>query len=281
MTTLDVTGQRLGLGCARLGSVLGRDRADALRLVQTALDRGIRFFDTADIYGQGESERLLGAALDGRRKQATIVTKAGQYFPLWMRAAQPLKSVIAPLIRRSGGGRQLVAKMRDAPLPQDFTGSYLRARIEASLGRLRTDYVDVMLLHSPSEEIIIDGEAMGHLERIKAAGKAVAIGVSCEDVESAILALNDPRIEAVELPLWPMTDRTDLFLHLAQQRGILVIGRGLMRVTSPDNDAKRWRAILAAALARSELGRLLIGTTRVAHLLQVLDAIQDQDEPCS
>jgi aryl-alcohol dehydrogenase-like predicted oxidoreductase len=52
---LDLVQQRLGLGCARLGSLLGRDKADAFELIQAAFDRGIRFFDTANIYGQGES----------------------------------------------------------------------------------------------------------------------------------------------------------------------------------------------------------------------------------
>ena len=57
---------------------------------------GIRFFDTANIYGQGESERILGAALDGRRKRATIVTKAGQYFPAWMSLANRLSASLRP-----------------------------------------------------------------------------------------------------------------------------------------------------------------------------------------
>ncbi|MGJ4931207.1 aldo/keto reductase [Bradyrhizobium sp. HKCCYLS2038] len=281
MNNLDVIGTRLGLGCARLGSVLGRDRADAIRLVQTAFDRGVRFFDTADIYGQGESERLLGAALGGKRQQTTIVTKAGQYFPAWMRAAQPFKGMMAPLIRRSGGGRRLVAKMRDAPLPQDFSSRYLRARIEASLRRLKTDHVDLMLLHSPPAHVIVDGEAVGHLDAIKTAGKAVAIGVSCEDVDTATAALDDLRIEAIELPLWPMTAHTDIFLDRAHRRGILVIGRGLMRAAGSASDGEQWRGALAAALTRGDIGRLLIGTTRVAHLAQVLEAIQKQGEPCS
>ena len=214
----NVVQRRLGLGCARLGSVLGRDRTDAVRLVQAAFERGVRFFDTANIYGQGESERILGGALRGLRHESTIVTKAGQYFPAWMRAAQPFKGMIAPLVRQSGAGRHLVSKVRDAALPQDFSERFLRSCIEASLRRLNTDHVDAFLLHSPPAEIISRGDAIGHLANIRAAGKTVMIGVSCEDVPSALLALDDPRVEAIELPIWPMTDASERFLARARRR---------------------------------------------------------------
>jgi aryl-alcohol dehydrogenase-like predicted oxidoreductase len=280
----DVVQQRLGLGCARLGSVLGRESADAVRLVQTAFDRGVRFFDTANIYGQGESERILGAALDGRRQQSIIVTKAGQYFPTWMRAAQPIKGLIAPLIRQSGAGRHLVSKVRDVPLPQDFSERFLRSCIEASLRRLNTDHADIFLLHSPPAEVIIRGEALGHLEKIRKAGKALKIGVSCEDAQSGLLALDDPRIEAIELPVWPATEATERLLDRARRRAVLVIGRGLMSAAASSDERDRWpaaRAALASALQRDDTGRVLIGTTRLTHLVQVLDAVQGQEEPCS
>ncbi|QOZ32700.1 aldo/keto reductase [Bradyrhizobium sp. CCBAU 53421] len=278
----DVVQRRLGLGCARLGSVLGRDQAHSLALVQAAFDRGIRFFDTANIYGQGESERILGRALGGRRKEATIVTKAGQYFPTWMRMAKPFKGVIAPLLRRAGAGRHMVSQARQAPLPQNFSDHFLRASIEASLGRLNTDYADIVLLHSPPADVIAQGDALGSLERLREAGKAVRIGVSCEDVASALLALNDSRVEAIELPLWPVTETTDRFLDRAHRQAVFVIARGLMNVANGDD---RWRAActaLVSSLPRGEISRVLIGTTRLPHLDLVLDAVRPpKATPCS
>jgi aryl-alcohol dehydrogenase-like predicted oxidoreductase len=276
----DVIQHRLALGCARLGSVLGRDRAEALHLVQTAFDRGIRFFDTANIYGQGESERILGAALSGRRERATIVTKAGQYFPAWMRAVKPFKRLITPLIRQNGTGHYLVSKAREAPLPQNFSDDALHASLEASLRRLNTDYVDLFLLHSPHPDVITEGEALGSLEKLRAAGKAVKIGISCEDVDSGLLALDDSRVDAVELPLWPITEVTERFLDRARRRRVFVIGRGLMSATPPSSNGNRWpvaRAALASSLPRGEISRILIGTTRLEHLNQVLDAVQDAE----
>lgn len=279
---LHVVQQRLGLGCARLGSVLGRDQAHSFALVQAAFDRGIRFFDTANIYGQGESERILGAALDNRRKQATIVTKAGQYFPAWMRVAKPFKSIIAPLIRRAGAGRHMVSRVRQAPLPQNFSDHFLRASVEASLRRLKTDYADIVLLHSPPADVIAKGDALGSLERLREIGNAVRIGISCEDVALALLALNDSRVEAIELPLWPATEVTERFLDRARRQAVFVIGRGLMNATNSDDRWPAARAALVSSLARGEISRVLIGTTHLAHLDQVLDVVQSTEEtPCS
>jgi len=282
---VDVVEQRLGLGCARLGSVLGRDRADAFELIQAAFDRGIRFFDTANIYGQGESERILGTALHDRRKRVTIVTKAGQYFPAWMRATKPIKRVLTPFIRRSGAARNVVSKVRQAQLPQDFSEHFLRASIEASLRRLKTDYADIALLHSPPPDIIKNGAALGALERVRDAGKAIRIGVSCEDVDSGLLALADSRVEAVELPLWPATETTGRFLDRAGRQGVFVIGRGLMSAALPASNDDRWtaaRTALASSLRRREISCVLIGTTRRHHLDQVLDLVQStENTPCS
>lgn len=281
----DVVQHRLGLGCARLGSVLGRDRAEALHLVQAAFERGIRFFDTANIYGQGESERILGAALQSRRKQVTIVTKAGQYFPAWMALAKPFKGAVKRLVRESGAGRHLVSTVRKAALPQDFSERFLRASTEASLRRLNTDYADILLLHSPPSHVIANGAALSALEKLRMAGKAIRIGISCEDAESGLLALDDPRVEVIELPLWPVTPATQRFLDQARGRAVFVIARGMMSADARGGQNDRWhaaRTALMSSLSRPEISRLLIGTTRIAHLSQVLDAVQSkEDMPCS
>jgi aryl-alcohol dehydrogenase-like predicted oxidoreductase len=282
---LDITQQRLGLGCARLGSVLGRDQAEASRLVHAAFEKGIRFFDTANIYGQGESERILGSALRGRRKRVTIVTKAGQYFPTWMGLARPFKRFLGPLIRQSDSGRFVVSRIREAALPQDFSDRFLRSSVEASLRRLNTNYVDSLLLHSPPSHVIANGEALGALEKLRASGKAVKIGISCEDVDSGLLALDDRRVEVVELPLWPVTDATDRFLERAGRQAVFVIGRGLMSAALQAGSNEPWtiaRAALTSSLARREISRVLIGTTRIAHLTDVLETIQSIEvDPCT
>ena len=92
---------RLGLGCSRIGSFNNplSDR-DALRLVQSALDMGVRVLDTANVYGQGDSERVIGRALKGRRDDAFVVTKCGMSFSPRMRLLLPLKPLLRPLLAR-------------------------------------------------------------------------------------------------------------------------------------------------------------------------------------
>jgi aryl-alcohol dehydrogenase-like predicted oxidoreductase len=77
---------RIGFGCGRIGS-LGNPAspAQSQRLIELALDLGITLFDTANIYGQGDSERILGRALRGKRDRAFVVTKVGQHFSAKMR----------------------------------------------------------------------------------------------------------------------------------------------------------------------------------------------------
>lgn len=281
----DIAQQKLGLGCARLGSVLGSDGVDASQLVNAAFEKGIRFFDTANIYGQGQSERILGSALRGRRKRVSIVTKAGQYFPTWMGIARPLKRFLAPLIRQSGNGRLILSKVREAALPQDFSDRFLRSSTEASLRRLHTDYVDILLLHSPPTHVIANGDALRSLEKIRASGKAIKIGVSCEDIDSGLLALDDRRVDVIELPLWPATDATNRFLERAALQSVFVIGRGLMSAALQAGTNERSsivRAALASSLARREISRLLIGTTRIANLTEVLETIRSiEGKPCT
>jgi aryl-alcohol dehydrogenase-like predicted oxidoreductase len=227
----------------------------------------------------------LGAALQGRRKHVTIVTKAGQYFPSWMGLARPFKRVLGPLIRQSDSGRFVVSKIREGALPRDFSERFLRSSTEASLRRLNTDHVDILLLHSPPSDVIANGEALGSLEKIRASGKAIKIGVSCEDVDLGLLALDDRRVEVVELPLWPVTDATDRFLERAGRQAVFVIGRGVMSTALQAGSNERWtiaRAVLASSLARREISRVLIGTTRIAHLTEVLETIQNIEvAPCT
>src|SRR5262245_34525180 len=163
--------ERLGLGCDRLGSASGTSGPEAAHLIDMAVERGIRFFDTANIYGQGDSERILARALRNHRPRVTIVTKAGQYFPAWMQVAKPFKRALVPWIRRSLTVHGLVSATRTAKLPQNFSHSSLCSSVESSLRRLNTDYVDILLLHSPSPEVIAAGDAMHSLERIRYSGK--------------------------------------------------------------------------------------------------------------
>lgn len=132
----------VGLGCNNFG---GRLDADAtVRVVHAALDAGINFFDTADIYGGTKSEEFLGRALAGRRDQAVIATKFGGKIDEERKGAKP---------------------------------EYVRRAAEDSLRRLGTDRIDLYQLHMPDSEVPIE-ETLGAMGELVRAGKVREIGCS-------------------------------------------------------------------------------------------------------
>lgn len=133
----------VGLGCNTFGLRLDPGAAEAV--VAAALDAGITLFDTADVYGGGLSEEILGAALGERRDEATIATKFGM----------PLDA------EHPGGGRP----------------EYVREAVEGSLRRLGTDRIDLYQLHRPDPEVPVE-ETLGALGELVRAGKVREIGCS-------------------------------------------------------------------------------------------------------
>ena len=134
----------VGLGCNQFGGRL--DAAATRAVVDAALDSGVTFFDTADIYGRnGGSEEVIGAALEGRRDQVVLATKFGK-----------------PM----GDG----AKRRGS-------AAYIRFALEASLRRLRTDVVDLYQHHEEDEDTPLE-ETIGTLDELVEEGKIRAYGTS-------------------------------------------------------------------------------------------------------
>lgn len=132
----------VGLGCNNFGKKLD-ERATA-SVVQAAIDNGITLLDTADIYGDTKSEEFIGRALGNRRSKVILATKFGH-----ARAAE------------GGGGRP----------------EYVKRMCEASLRRLRTDYIDLYQLHTPDPTVPI-AETLGALTDLIQAGKVREIGCS-------------------------------------------------------------------------------------------------------
>ena len=143
----DVTVPAVGIGCNAFGARIDQDRATSV--VDAAFEHGVTFFDTADVYGYGQSEQLLGVALRGRRERAVVATKFGM----------PLGGV-----NGDDGGRR-------------GTATYVRTAVEASLRRLGTDYIDLYQLHTPDPGTPLE-ETLGALHELVVEGKVRAIGSS-------------------------------------------------------------------------------------------------------
>jgi aryl-alcohol dehydrogenase-like predicted oxidoreductase len=254
---------RLGLGLSRVGSLGNPVGPAALRgLMRRALDLGVTVFDTADIYGQGDSERELGRALAGRRDQAFVITKFGKLFSPTARLLRPLKPVIKPLLRLKGAGAAVVAR-RDGVMREDFTPGRLAGALEASLKRLRTDHVDAVLLHSPPPAVLADPDLGPALAAIRRSGKARHVGVSIETIADLDAALALEPVTVLQIPF-------DLAPRLAEpaiarriDAGDLIIhAREVLRL-QPHLAAG---PALAAALANPRIAAALVGTSRIDHL---------------
>src|SRR4051794_39106257 len=133
----------LGLGCNNFGRRV--DLAGTRAVVDAALEEGVNFLDTADIYGRGESEELLGDVLAGRRDRVVLATKFGM-------------------------------DMGDGRGPRG-SRDYVLAACDASLRRLRTDVIDLYQYHEPDGETPIE-ETLGALDELVRAGKVRFVGAS-------------------------------------------------------------------------------------------------------
>ena len=260
-------GSAVGLGCSRFGSTLaGVSAAEVRSLVRYALDRGVSVFDTADIYGQGASERLLGAGLGQERSRVVLVGKAGQVFTARQRFAALFKGPIRAAAARVPALRSAVATRRAGRLPRDYGPGHVGRAIEGSLRRLGTDWLDVFLLHSPDAADVVEGSSFELLERLKERGTLRHWGVSCDDLPAAEAALRVPGVAVLQIPLLLAQDAPGLVTTAAAQ-GVALMVRELF--ASPP-EGSGWRAGRVAAALALPNAVALVGTTRVAHLDEAL-----------
>jgi aryl-alcohol dehydrogenase-like predicted oxidoreductase len=254
----------LGLGCSQIGSLGHPASMGAWRaLIDRALDLGVTVFDTADIYGQGDSERAIGQALAGRRQAGFVVTKVGKGFSPVMGALRPFKPILKPILARASGARAAVRGQREGIMREDFSPPHLRQAIDASLRRLRTEQVDVLLLHGPSAEVYRDPAVAEALADILAAGKAARIGGSVEAMDDLEAALAMPGLGALQLSLglFDSAEAAGLTKTFVE-RGLVVMLREVVRAQAHRSPVDA----VAAALGRPGVASVIVGTGNPAHL---------------
>ena len=206
----DLQTSAVGFGTWALGSDWWGEHEDPDRLVARALDLGITFFDTGDTYGQGLNEEIVGAALE----------RSGS-----PRDAYELSTKFGYVIDADRTAH------KESERPHDWTPDHTRRALEASLRRLRTDYVDLYQLHNPRMDGIAADELFAELEALKAEGKlreyGVALGPKIGWLEEGIRAIEDrPGVATLQtvynlLEQAPGAD----FLEAAERHGVGVIAR--------------------------------------------------------
>jgi len=199
---------------------------EALRLIGSALDAGITFFDTADVYGQGTSEQILGKALRRHRDRVVIATKAGYGLPSAGWLTRRVKPILRSLVKRQPGLIQSVRTVRRAQQRQDFSDAYLRRALEASLRRLGTETVDVFFLHSPPPEVLQRGEVFETVAALQQEGKIRLGGVSCRRPSDVVFCLSTSAVHVVQVEMNLLCpDAIHEVLPEASRRGVAVVAR--------------------------------------------------------
>lgn len=153
-----------GIGGDAWGQTDDRSSLDALR---QALDLGVNFIDTADVYGDGHSERLIAQVLKERRERVIVATKAGRRLNPHVAAG--------------------------------FTRANLTGFVERSLRNLETDTLDLLQLHCPPSEVYDMPEVFAILDDLVQAGKLRYYGVSVERVDEALKAITYPNVQSVQI----------------------------------------------------------------------------------
>jgi aryl-alcohol dehydrogenase-like predicted oxidoreductase len=194
-----LTGQtvsEIGFGAWAIGGSWGDvSESDAKAALHAALDSGTTFIDTADVYGDGRSERIIAAVLRERGgPRPFIATKAG---------------------------RRL-----DPHSAQGYTAANLNAFVDRSLKNLDTDCLDLVQLHCPPTEVYYRPEVFEAMDAMVTAGKIRHYGVSVEKVEEGLKAIEYAGVKSVQIIYNLFRQRpADLFMREAQDRGIAVIVR--------------------------------------------------------
>jgi aryl-alcohol dehydrogenase-like predicted oxidoreductase len=183
-------------GCTPGATSYGEtDDQESLRALNAAFDCGITFYDTSNVYGDGHSEELIGECFEGRRGDVIVATKAG--------------------ITSSYRG-------------YDFTPSALRASLERSLRRLRSDYVDVLQLHNAGPDVLRDNaDIIELMQRLVAEGKVRCWGISTLSPEDALALIDVAGVGCFQVNCnmldWRAIDAG--LLGQAASRGIGIIAR--------------------------------------------------------
>jgi aryl-alcohol dehydrogenase-like predicted oxidoreductase len=185
----DVTVSEVGFGCWTTSTGWWGDKSDdeAIELLREAHDLGITFYDAADTYGNGRSEEQLAAAFGDRRDRVVYATKFGYDFS-------------SPSQERRG----------QSELPQDFSPAFVRRALEASLQRLRTDYIDIYQMHNARMAQIDDDALWELLESFKREGKirlyGVALGPAIGWLYEGVDAVRRRRVPSLQI-IWNMLEQ--------------------------------------------------------------------------
>lgn len=185
----------ISLGTWAIGGAWGsKNDEESLAAIEYAIDQGVNFFDTADVYGDGHSEELLAKATKGKENEIYIATK--------------------------------FCRQGDIHSHHNYTYDAVRSYCEASLKRLNREAIDLYQIHCPPYEILKDGHVFEVLDRLQEEGKVRHYGVSVETVEEGLLCLENPNVKALQIIFNIFRQKPlESLIHKAKENGVGILVR--------------------------------------------------------
>lgn len=187
---------RISLGTWQVGGKWGSkfDHRNADRILNMAVDKGVNFIDTADVYGDGESEKAVGRLVKKRSERIYVATKCG-----------------VKLKPRTN---------------ESYTPEALRVLVEDSLKNMKLETLDLIQLHCPPTQVYYRPEIFELFDRLKTEGKVQNLGVSVEKVEEALKAIEYPNVSTVQIIFNMFRQRpAERFFHQASRKDVGIIVR--------------------------------------------------------
>lgn len=278
----------LGFGCAWLCG--GRQTARSLRLIETAYDAGIRYFDTARMYGAGEAEKVLGRFLPEHRHDIIVASKAG---------ILPWPGV---RLRRWTQRAVRFVKPDTPPVSYYRFGAFdipsLKKSVETSLRKLRADRLDALLLHEVDAPDLADGAVIALLEDLRAAGKIGCYGLaSTRDQTQRLIASYGERVSVVQVASTVLEDglaplgARGRFLTVTHTILAGALDKIIRRLAADAAFRERWTALtdvdpssredvaallLAEALDANQGGVVLFSSTAPARIEAAMRVARDK-----
>ncbi len=261
------------------------DQKASLRLLETAFGEGVTHFDVARSYGYGEAEHVVGKFARPRRSAITITTKFGISPPSRAMATGGVKAVARRIAHLAPGLRPLLRRgAMSLTRGHSFDLKTARASIETSLRALKTDYVDVLLMHEPDVETARSDDMLALLDECQTSGKARFVGIAAERPVAEELAQGGDAFPVMQFPDSIVTPppsapppETTTVIHSPIRPGLEQIGElfdhspsepalWAARLDGRADPARLAELLLAAALVRNREGCVLFASRDPARI---------------
>ena len=187
----------IGLGCWEIGGSWGDvSEHDAREILKKALDKGVNFFDTADVYGDGRSEKFLGELIKSTSEKIFVTTKSGR-------------------------------RWRGTNYPRGYKQKHIEEFIDRSLINLGIDCIDLLQLHCPPSEICSKKETYEMMDEIVKKGKIAYYGVTVHKLSDAMEAIQFPNVKSIQIVFNIFRQKpAETFFKEAKKRNVAIIVRG-------------------------------------------------------